>query len=123
MTEYFYRFLYRELQEGRKAFTINRMTLNSNGKKKPITVQKPTNNETEIEKLFEQIDAALPYGNDHPGTDCFIMHWSIINNVYLGEQFPGYSPWAFSLLVILRDILAKGSYAVIQSTVRGTFHL
>merc|ERR1712113_911650 len=51
------------------------------------------------------------------------MHSSIVDKIYLGDQFPGFSPVAGSLKVILRDILAKGTYVNIPSNLQGSFHM
>lgn len=119
LTEHFYSYLYPLVKERRKAFTINRLTL----KEKSITIRKPTKDPAKIDALFDQIDSGLLEGKKHPGTDCYLMHSTIVRKVNLGYQFPGYPAWAATLKVILRDILARGEYRIIQSSPRGTFHI
>lgn len=120
LTKNFYKFLLPELQKGRKAFQINRLTIPMDD---GITIRKATTNKTEIKTLLAQIDASIPNGKKHPGHDCFFIHSSIIDQVFLGKMFLGFPPWANALRILFRDILLRGNYTAIESNPYGTFHL
>ena len=139
VTEHFYDFLYRQLQEGRKALTINRLTLpltnETNMGRLVLSMmqqqrqqqQNPTttNNQVDIKRLLNHIHNNIVRGKGtvHPGHDCFVIHSSIVGKVFLGNQFPGFPAWAKALQIILRDILAQDTYKMIPSTPNATFHL
>ena len=144
LTKYFYNFILGIMREKRQAFVINRVTLpvektlpsrkyingtRITGKFLPDesifnhTIKKPTTDKTDIETLMGEIDASVEHGLEHPGTDCFVMHSSIVDQVYMGKQFPAYAPIACSLKTILTEILAKDTFARIPSNKDGTFHV
>jgi len=123
LTKNFYNFLLSKLQTGQKAFTINRWTIPMEGKNHPITVREPTTEPQQIKLLLSQIDASLPTGETHPGYDCFIIHSSIIDKIFLGKMFAGFPPWGGALSIILKKIVARDSYTGVSSSPNATFHL
>jgi len=127
LTKDFYPFLLEKLKEGREAFQINRAGVKMVARKTSIiSILEPTKNQAKIERLFAQIDRALENRakwQKHPGTDCFLLHSSVIDRVHLGNQFAGYPAWARYLKLVLERSIARDTYEIIPSSPNGTFHL
>jgi len=124
LSKNFYSFVLPKLQKGRKAFTINRVTMYAKTEKTNITVLEPTEDAAKIERLFEEIDVNIGFRSTrHPGTDGFFIKSSIVDQIHLGKQFPGYGHWAGVLKMILRDMLARDDFDITESSPWGSFHL
>ena len=124
LSKHYFSYLFPKLKEGRKAFTINRVTMYANTKKANMTVLEPTTDQAKIERMFSEIDVNIGQGSTrHPGTDVFFMSSSIVDSIHLGKQFPGFGHWAVVLKLILRDILAKDDFSITESSPWGSFHI
>ena len=89
--ENFYLIVHQKLQEGIKAFTINRQTVTTKGKN-DTTHQLYTNKD--LDDIFNLPNQEL---KDHPGTDCFIFPWKMALKFDLDKIFLGYPPFGIAL--------------------------
>jgi hypothetical protein len=102
--ENFYSIVHEKLQQGNKAFTINRQTVPT--KEKNVTTHQLFTAK-DLDDIFSISDKGL---KDHPGTDCFIFPWEMALKFDLGDIFLGYPPFGVSLASSLLHYTVKNNF-------------
>ena len=108
--ERFYDIVALVIQHGHDAFTINRQTVSETGKDG---------------LLFSAADLARIFaleGDEHPGSDCFVIKREIFEQIKLGDLYLGFPAFANFILFQL-EALAE-NYRVFEShELKATYHL
>ncbi|KAL3817302.1 hypothetical protein ACHAXA_003043 [Cyclostephanos tholiformis] len=110
LTKYFYRNIMPHLKI-REAMSINRLVVEA--ERIHIT--------DDGGSLLSQVDSALDSAEKHGGYDCFIVHSSALQRIWLGDMFAGYPPWGTVMHRLL--MLTAANYTNIKANVNGTFHI
>ena len=112
-------------EKNANAISINRMTIKMDNVEVPIMTEETTTLDMKHDsanKLLGQAKNAYENNkfNKHPGSDCFIIHSSVLKMIQLGDMFLGYPPWGRNLWLSL-DIMGT-NFESIQAFKGGTFH-
>ena len=108
--ERFYDIVALAIDHGHDAFTINRQTVSAVG---------------EDGSLFSALDLDRIFaleGEEHPGSDCFVIRREIFEQIKLGDLYLGFPPFANFILFQI-EALAE-NYRVFESNeLKATYHL
>jgi hypothetical protein len=96
------------------AFTVNRRTITESLQRKRVF---SSHDLSFIESKL------LLKGNEHGGTDCFVIQKQTLSRLQFGKLFLGHAPWARVLKIALENYIAK-DFKILDSNNYGwTFHL